>query len=216
MAVDQNGNGIGTSALVLGLVLSIVAALLAAAAAVTYAAYSRQSDRVENVQAENAKIEHDHMVIGTKFAEQSDRLKKALTAMDRAYGRGFNTGRKASTLPAPFTELWPSVRQGYVVPLSVPRGLRRPAPAVRRKPQGYTIRWPGLALFARDRESLSDWTGKAWPGTGKRVQVGKRSVLRMVGPYGTVYAWRERNKTYAVAALPRSIGLVSPLIRRLG
>ena len=37
----------------------------------------------------------------------------------------------------------------------------------------------------------------------------------MVGPYGTVYAWRERNKTYAVLAMPRSDDLVAPLVRIL-
>jgi hypothetical protein len=34
--------------------------------------------------------------------------------------------------------------------------------------------------------------------------------------FGTVYAWRERNKTYAVVALPRSDQLVAPLVRALG
>jgi hypothetical protein len=197
-------------------VLAIVAALLAAVAAISYVAYKRQSNRVENVQAENAKIEHDHGVIGTQFAEQSARLKEALAAMDRAYGRGFTVGRKAGTLPAPFTPLWLSVRQGYVVPLSIPRELRRVRPTVRRTGHGYTIRWAGLALFASDREPLRDWTAKAWPGTRRRVQIGKRTVFKMVGPYGTVHAWRERNKTYGVVALPRSDRLVAPFVRTLG
>jgi hypothetical protein len=214
--MDQNSGGIRTSALVIALLITVVAALLAAAAAVTYAAYNRQTDRVDQVRAENARIEHDHMVIGAQFAEQSDRLKEALAAMSRAYGRGFKVGRKSARLPPSFAALVPSVQQGYVVPLSLPKRLQGSRPTVRRTPHGYTIRWRGLALFASDRETLRDWTGKAWPGTSKRLRVGKRRVLRMVGPYGTVYAWRERNKTYAVAALPRRLGLVPLLIRRLG
>jgi hypothetical protein len=171
---------------------------------------------VEQVQAENAKIEHDHMAIGTQFAQQSARLNDALRAMNRAYGQGFNAGHKAATLPRPFAKLQRSVRQGYVVPVAIPRGLSRAKPAVKRGAHGYTIRWGGLALFASDREPLRDWTAKAWPGTQRRVQIGRRTVRRMVGPFGTVYAWRERNKTYAVVALPRSEKSVSPLIRVLG
>jgi hypothetical protein len=215
MAVVESDRG-GGNALVFALMLAIATALVTAVAAITYIAYNRQSDRVEKVQSENTKIEHDHMVIGTKFTEQSARLKAALAAMDRAYGRGFAVGRKAGTLPNAFAQLWVSVRQGYVVPLLIPRELRRARPTVRRTGHGYTIRWAGLALFASDREPLSDWTAKAWPGTRRRVQIGGRTVLRMIGPFGTVYAWRERNKTYAVAALPRSERLVAPFIRTLG
>jgi hypothetical protein len=215
MAVESERIG-GGNALLFALVLAIATAALTAVAAISYVAYNRQSDRVEEVQAENTKIEHDHMVIGTKFAEQSARLKAALAAMDRAYGRGFAVGRKAGTLPTTFTKLLGSVRQGYVVPLSIPRELRRSRPTVRRTSHGYTIRWAGLALFASDRERLADLTSKAWPGTRRPVRIGKRTVLRMVGPFGTVYAWRERNKTYAVVALPRSDGLVAPFVRTLG
>ena len=156
-------------------------------------------------------------MIGEKFAEQSERLaeesarvKAAVAAMNRAYNRG----RRSSTLPAPFRKLAPSVRQGYVVPISVPRQFTA-KPGVRRTPHGYTVRWPSVALFASDREPLSEWTSKAWPGTGKKVTIGPRKVLRMVGPYGTVYAWRERNKTYAVIARPRADDLVAPLVRVL-
>jgi hypothetical protein len=87
---------------------------------------------------------------------------------------------------------------------------------VRRNPHGYTIRWPGLALFASDRDTLRDWTAKAWPNTRGRVQMGKRSVVRMVGPFGNVWAWRERDKTYGVVAVPRSVSLVRPLVLSLG
>jgi hypothetical protein len=196
--------------------VAALAALFATVAVVAYLAYDRQSNRVEKVQAENAKIEHDHMMIGTAFAQQSARLNDALQAMNHAYGRGFNAGHKAATLPRAFAELQPSVRQGYVVPLAVPRGLSRAKPVVKRGAHGYTIRWGGLALFASDREQLRDWTAKAWPGTQRRVRMGQRTVRRMVGPFGKVYAWRERNKTYAVVALPRSVELVSSLIRVLG
>ena len=169
----------------------------------------------------NAKLEHDHHMIGEKFAEQSERLaeesarvKAAVAALNRAYSSGFTKGRRSTTLPAPFRKLVPSVRQGYVVPVSVPRQLKA-KPGVRRTPHGYTVRWPNVVLFASDREPLSEWTSKAWPGTGKQVTIGSRKILRMVGPYGTVYAWRERNKTYAVLAKPRSDAVVAPLVRIL-
>jgi hypothetical protein len=216
MSVDAQRMGWRTGPLLVVALVAAVAALIAAIAAIAYFAYDRQSSRVEKVQAENAKLEHDHMVIGTQFAQQSARLNDAMQAMSNAYGRGFDAGHKAATLPRPFAELQPSVRQGYVVPVAVPRGLSRAKPVVKRGAHGYTIRWGGLALFASDREPLRDWTAKAWPGTQRRTRIGQRTVLRMVGPFGTVYAWRERNKTYAVAALPRSVGLVSSLVRVLG
>jgi hypothetical protein len=200
--------------LLAALITAVVLAVIFAIGAITYAAYTRQSDRVEKVQAENAKLEHDHHMIGAKFAEQSARLNAALAAMNRAYRRGFKKGRRASTLPAPFRKLAPSVQQGYVVPVSVPKELKK-APGVRRTAHGYTIRWPTLALFASDRESLTEWTAKAWPNTARTEKIGPRKVLRMVGPYGTVYAWRERDKTYAVLAMPSADGLVRPLVRVL-
>jgi hypothetical protein len=216
MSVDPQRVGWASGRFLVVALVAALAALIAAIAVFTYLAYDRQSNRVEKVQAENAKLERDHMMIGTAFAQQTARLNDAVQAMNHAYGRGFDAGHKAATLPRPFAELQRSVRQGYVVPLAVPRGLSRAKPAVERTAHGYTIRWGGLALFASDREPLRDWTAKAWPGTQRRVRMGRRTVLRMVGPYGTVYAWRERNKTYAVVALPRSVGLVSPLVRVLG
>ena len=216
MAVQTERAGWGAAPLLTVALVVVLAGFFAAVAAIAYIAYNHQSDRVEKVQAENAKIEHDHMVIGTKFAQQSARLSDALKAMNRAYGRGFNVGRKSAALPKPFASLWPSVRQGYVVPRAVPRGFGDAKPVVYRGQHGYTIRWGGLAVFASDREKLQDWTGKAWPGTTRRVRIGDRTVLRMVGPFGTVYAWRQRDKTYAVAALPRSEPRVAPLVRVLG
>jgi hypothetical protein len=216
MSVDPQRVGWASGRFLVVALVAALAALIAAIAVFTYLAYDRQSNRVEKVQAENAKLERDHMMIGTAFAQQTARLNDAVQAMNHAYGRGFDAGHKAATLPRPFAELQRSVRQGYVVPLAVPRGLSSAKPAVERGAHGYTIRWGVLALFASDRELLRDWTAKAWPGTQRRVRMGRRTVLRMVGPYGTVYAWRERNKTYAVVALPRSVGLVSPLVRVLG
>jgi hypothetical protein len=217
MAVDRLRGGWGRSSLlVLAVVLAGATALLSAVAAITFVAYNHQSDRVDKVTAEYQDIEHDHMVIKTQFTDQSARLKRALVAMNRAYQHGFAVGRKAGTLPAPFGQLSASVRQGYVVPLGIPRQLRGTRPTVRRADHGYTVRWPSLALFASDREPLRDWTSKAWPRTSRQVRIGPRTVLRMVGPFGTVYAWRERNKTYAVVALPRSDQLVAPVVRALG
>jgi hypothetical protein len=216
LAVDSYEEGWRRPPLLALALVATLAAFFAAVAAVAYVAYDRQSNRVQKVQAENARIEHDHMMIGTEFARQSARLNDALTAMNHAYGRGFNVGRKSANLPRPFASLWPSVRAGYVVPLSVPGPLRKAKPVVRRAAHGYTIRYRGLALFASDREVLSDWTAKAWPGTQRRLTIGRRTVQRMVGPFGLVYAWRERAKTYAVVALPRTQKQVAPLVRALG
>ncbi len=137
--------------LLAALITALVLAVIFAVGAITYAAYTRQTDRVDKVQAENTKLEHDHHIIGAKFAEQSQRLTKqsaqlnaAVAALNRAYRRGFKKGRRASTLPAPFSRLAPSVQQGYVVPTSVPRQLKA-KPGVRRTPHGYTIRWPTVA-----------------------------------------------------------------------
>ena len=207
--------------LLAALITALVLAVVFAIGAITYAAYTRQTDRVDKVQAENAKLEHDHHLIGAKFAEQSERIAKqsaqlnaAVAALNRAYRRGFKKGRRAGTLPTPFRELAPSVQQGYVVPVSVPRQLRS-KPGVRRTPHGYSIRWPNVVLFGSDTEPLSEWTSKAWPNTARTVTIGPRKVLRMVGPYGTVYAWRERDKTYAVLAMPNADSLVAPLVRVL-
>jgi len=208
----------GTNFLVAALIATLALALLFGLGAITYAAYNRQADRVEQVQAENAKLEHDHHLIGAKFAEQSERLaeqsarlKAAVVALNGAYRRGFTKGRRATTLPAQFRALAPSVQQGYLVPVAVPTKFSG-APKVSRTPHGYTIRWPNVALFASDRESLSEWTSKAWPKTARDVTIGPRKVRRIVGPYGTVYAWRERSKTYAVVARPRADGVVPRLI----
>src|SRR3954453_1855008 len=152
--------------LLAALITAVVLAVIFAIGAITYAAYTRQSDRVEKVQAENAKLEHDHHMIGAKFAEQSSRLNAAVAAMNRAYRRGFAKGRRASALPAIFRKLAPSVQQGYAVPISIPRQLKA-TPGVRRTAHGYTIHWPTVALFASDREPLTDWTSKAWPKTAR-------------------------------------------------
>jgi Tfp pilus assembly protein PilE len=211
----------GTTFLFAAFVTALVLAVLFGLGAIMYAAYSNQADRVDKVQAENAKLERDHHAIGEQFALQSQRLaqqnarlKAALAAMNKAYRRGFVKGRRSTTLAAPFRELAPSVQQGYVVPASVPKPLGR-KPRVRRTPHGYTVRWPSVALFASDREPLTEWTSKAWPNTATNVTIGPRKVLRMVGPLGTVYAWRERNKTYAVLAMPKADDLVKPLVRVL-
>jgi hypothetical protein len=205
-----------TTAIVVALIITVSLALLCAVAAMGWAAYNRQTKQVDKLRTEYEQIKHDHMVIGEHFVEQTSKLNTAMKAMDGAYQRGFSSGRKSSTLPSPFDVLWPSVRAGYIVPLSVPSQLRGRHPAVSQTADGYTVRWRGLALFASDSDTVSDWTSKAWPGTARDVRAGTRSVIRMVGPYGTVYAWREANKTYAVVAMPRSDALAVPLVRVLG
>ena len=208
----------GTNFLVAAFIAALALAVLFGLGAITYAAYNRQADRVDKVQAENEKLLHDHHLIGEQFAQQSERLaeqsarlKAAVTALDGAYRRGFAKGRRATTLPAQFRALAPSVQQGYLVPVAVPKKFSG-APKVRRTRHGYTVRWPHVVLFASDREPLSEWTSKAWPKTARDVTIGPREIRRVVGPYGTVYAWRERSKTYAVVAMPGAEGVVPRLI----
>ncbi len=195
--------------------LALLAAALGVAATVAYVGYDRQSDRVEQLRVRDDKIERDHVAIGAKFAEQSQKLDQAVVAVTRAYGRGFSAGRKAEQLPRPFARLWLSVQRGFRVPLSIPTGLRGGLTAVRQTARGYTIRWRGFALFASSRTPLSDWTAQAWPGSRRNVRIARRTVRRMTGPFGVVFAWRERSKTYAVVALPRNLRFVAPLLKTL-
>ena len=204
-----------TTTLVVALIVTLSLAVVCGLVAMWWAAYDRQAARVTKMREEYAKLEHDHTIIGEHFVQQSSQLNAAVKSMSGAYQRGFVSGRKSATLPAPFRPLWPSVRAGYIVPLSVPRQLHD-RPVVRRQTHGYTVRWKSVALYASDQETLADWTSKAWPATARNVRAGLRTLTRIVGPYGTVYAWRERNKTYAVVAKPSSDALAVPLVKTLG
>ncbi len=202
-------------ALVAALVVAVVAALLAATTALVYFAYDRQSGRVEELQSRDDKILRDHAAIGAQFAHQSARLDKTVDAVQAAYGRGFRAGVRAERLPPQFGRLWLSVQQGYAVPVAVPARLRGATPTVRRTARGYTVRWEGIALFARSRTPVSDWTEQAWPGTQRRLRLGIRAVRRLLGPFGVVYVWRERRKTYAIVARRPFEPLVRPLARTI-
>jgi hypothetical protein len=204
-----------STTLVVALIVTLSLAVVCGLVAMWWAAYDRQAARVTKIRHEYEKLAHDHMIIGENFAQQKSQLDAAMKSMSGAYQRGFVSGRKSATLPAPFKPLWPAVRAGYVVPLSVPRQLHD-RPVVKRQTHGYTVRWKTVALYASDRETLEDWKSKAWPRTARNVRAGLRMLTRIVGPYGTVYAWRERNKTYAVVAKPTSDGLAVPLVKTLG
>jgi len=214
-ALEPELRRVSTTTLVVALIITLSLALVCGVVAVWWAAYNRQSDRVASLSREYEKLEHDHHVIGEHFVEQTSRLNAALKEMSGAYERGFARGRQSTTLPAPFKPLWPLVRAGYVVPLSVPRQLRG-RPTVAQSHHGYSVHWRGLALYASDRDLLTDWASKAWPATARDVRAGTRTITRIVGPHGTVYAWRERDKTYAVVAQPSSDPLAVPLVRTLG
>jgi hypothetical protein len=68
---------------------------------------------------------------------------------------------------------------------------------VHRNLEGYTVRWPHLALFASRLEPLSNWTRQAL-GDRRRLVLGGHRVERLLGPSGVIYSWREAGVTYAV------------------
>ena len=185
--------------------IGAVTLLLAAGGVVIYLAYDRQSYLVERLQDENQRIERDHVAIGERFADQSKRVEAAIERARTAYTRGFRAGTRARALPARLRRLGRFARRGLLTPRAVPASLRRKRPLVGSYRGGYSLSWRGRpTLFASRQVRLAAWTRRAWPGGRGRVRVGGRTVLRLVGPAGIVYAWRERRATYAVLTFPAS------------
>ena len=168
---------------------------LISATVVTYLAYERDSDRVEQVAAENRSIAEEHAVLGAKFAEQTRKLNAALAAARRAANPP-----RALLVPPKLRALEPYARNGFLVPRAIPAPLAREAVAVRGEPGGYTLRWREIALFASARDPLTIWTRQAWPGTLRKLTAFGRTIHRLIGPSGVVYAWRARGRTYAIVA----------------
>jgi nitrogen fixation-related uncharacterized protein len=166
-------------------------------------AYAIQSDRVEELEAQNEGILNDHHAIGAKFTKQSRRFaeesKKLEDAIRASYGRGFVAGQAAVRLPASLKSLADYAAAGVLVPRRVPSGGGEPR--ILRELGGYTIRWRSLALFASRTEPLSDWRRQALGGV-RWLRLGSHRVQRLTAPTGVVYAWRKRGATYAVIALP--------------
>jgi nitrogen fixation-related uncharacterized protein len=184
------------------LALSGVAVALLAVLVLLAVAYARQSERVDDLQAQNARILDDHHSIGQQFTEQSTRFtreaRKLEEAVQSAYSRGFSAGRETASLPPSIRPLGGHAAAGFLVPRRIPGGTGS-NPRVQRNLDGYIVRWPRIALFASRLEPLSNWTRQAL-GERRRVRLGSHRVERLLGPSGVIYAWRESGVTYAVIA----------------
>jgi hypothetical protein len=198
-----------TRSLSLPLVLiafGLVTLLLSAGVLVTYFAYDRQASKVEDLEFSNQKIQMEHVAIGGLIQKQqktySKQIQSAQSNAARQFTRGFRAGKRADNLPQALRQLERFAARGLRVPRAIPGDLRSAARIGSRK-DGYTLRWTQVSVFASKSEPLSIWTRQGWPGYKKRVKVGERSVFRILGPYGVMFAWRERGDTYAVLSYPQ-------------
>src|SRR5919106_4508873 len=182
----------------------VAVALLLAVLALLAVAYARQSERVDDLQAQNESILDDHHAIGQQFAEQSTRFtneaRKLEEAVQSAYGHGFRAGRETASLPPSLRSLGGHAAAGLLIPRRIPGGTGS-EPRVQRNLNGYIVRWPRLAVFASRLEPLSNWMRQAL-GERRRLRLGPHRVERLLGPGGVIYAWRESGVTYAVIATP--------------
>jgi hypothetical protein len=183
------------------LAAGVAMAVLLAVLVLLIVAYTNQSERVDDLQAQNETILSDHHAIGKQFAEQSKRFtneaRKLEKAVQTAYGRGFRAGRETASLPRSLRALGGHAAVGFLVPRHIPSGGADPR--VQRNLDGYTVRWPRVALFASRLEPLTNWTRQAL-GERQRLRLGTHRVDRVLGPSGAIYAWRESGVTYAVIA----------------
>jgi hypothetical protein len=171
-------------------------------------AYAQQSGQVDELESENDEILSQHRTIGATFAKQSLKFaqesKKLENALRTAYGQGFRAGQRASTLPVALRPLARYAAAGMLVPGRVPKGVEPKRPRIIVDVGGYTVRWRGLALFASRIDPLSVWTRQALGAIARATTLGSHRVRRLTGPSGFIYAWREREATYAVLTLPRA------------
>jgi hypothetical protein len=174
-------------------------ALMAGTLALLGFGYIEQTKKVDDVEAENAHILDDHRAIGKKFSEQSKLLESAIRS---SYRQGFLAGQRVRGVPAPLQPLTRYAADGMLLPRRLPARLASRRIRVATHPDGYVVRWPSLALFASRTDPLSVWTRQALGGVRRGERVGGRTVTRLTGPNGVIYAWRERTTTYAVVALP--------------
>jgi hypothetical protein len=184
----------------------LVTLLLSAGVLVTYFAYDRQASKVDDLEQSNEKIEMEHVAIGGLIQKQQEaytrQIQQARSSAAQQFTRGFTAGRRVVNLPRALRRLQQYAAVGLRVPRVIPGDLRANAKIGRRK-DGYTVRWTQVSVFASSSEPLSVWTRQGWPGYKKRVKVGDRSVFRILGPYGVMFAWRERGDTYAVLSYPQ-------------
>jgi hypothetical protein len=205
----DNADGAVARSLSLPLVLiafGLVTLLLSAGVLVTYFAYDRQASKVEELESSSAKIRMEHVAIGGLLQKQqktySREILRARSNAARQFVQGFRAGKRANRIPRALRSLERYVARGLRVPRAVPGDLTSAARIGRRR-DGYTLRWTQVSVFASTNEPLSVWTRQGWPGYKKRVRVGARSVFRILGPYGVMFAWRERGDTYAVLSYPQ-------------
>jgi hypothetical protein len=184
-----------------------VVALMMGALVVLAVAYAQQSERVDEVEAENQQILSQHKTIGATFAEQSKKFvqqsRKLREALRTSYGKGFLAGQRASNMQVVRRQLAPYAAAGMLVPARLPTGLKPDRPRIDAAVSGYTLRWGGLALFASRAEPMSVWTRQALGAIPRPTTLGSHRVKRLTGPTGVIYAWPERGATYAVLTLPR-------------
>jgi hypothetical protein len=200
-----------------GLAVGGVAVALVAVLVLLAVAYARQSERVDDLQAQNEGILDDHHAIGQQFTKQSTRFRKEAQkleeAVQSAYSRGFRAGRETASLPPSIRSLGEHAAAGFLVPRRIPGGAGSDL-RVQRNLDGYIVRWPGFALFASRLEPLSNWARQAL-GERRRLRVGSHRVERLLGPSGVIYAWRESGVTYAVIATPTQESTAGTLIRSM-
>jgi hypothetical protein len=184
----------------------LVTLLLSAGVLVTYFAYDRQASKVQDLELSNEKILMEHVAIGGLIKRQQKTYTKSMRAAQakaaRQFTQGFRAGKRADNLPRALRLLEPYMARGLRVPRVVPDGLSRAA-RVGTRSDGYTLRWSQVSVFASTSDPLSVWTRQGWPGYRKKVKVGRRSVFRIIGPFGVMFAWRERGDTYAVLSYPQ-------------
>jgi hypothetical protein len=202
------GNSV-TRSLSLPLVLiafGLITLFLSAGVLVTYFAYDRQASKVEDLEVANTKVQMEHVAIGGLIKKRDTQhardLDRAMAQAEAEYTRGFRAGKRTRKVPRQLRALEAYAATGLRVPRSLPAQLVR-GWRLRKRKDGYALRWAEVSVFASSKEPLQVWTRQGWPGYTKRVKVGSRSVYRALGPYGVMFAWRERGDTYAVLSYPQ-------------
>jgi nitrogen fixation-related uncharacterized protein len=186
--------------------LIAVFAVMVGVVALLALAYARQSEQVDDLEAQNGQILSQHKAIGATFAKQSEKFeqqsKKLESALRTAYDKGFVAGKRASSLPKALRPLARYAALGLLVPTRLPSDLAAKHPHITGDFAGYTLRWRGVTIFASRVDPLRIWTRQALGATPRSVTLGSHHVRRLIGPGGVIYAWREKGTTYGVLTLP--------------
>jgi hypothetical protein len=183
----------------------VVVAMMTGTLSLLALAYAQQSNRVDELEAQNRDILGQHIAIGTTFAEQSKRLqqqsRKLKAALRSSYVHGFRAGEEAAHLPRPLRPLAQFAAAEILIPRRIPPRLSK-TPRLEKHLDGYALRWRGVGLFASTSDPLEVWTRQAIRGVIRTVQLGPHHVKRFAGPSGVIFAWRERGCTYGAISLP--------------